>query len=314
MTAHFTRRDVMRIGAFVAGGLAFARSSSAATGSVKASLISRTIPASGEKIPIVGLGTNAYGVSAPQELAARREVLERMVAMGASVVDTAPAYGDSESVLGGFLAELGIRDKLFVATKITASEGEQNPGAAMFAESRRRLRTDQIDLLQVHSLKGTDTLMPVLHDWKAAKRIRYIGVTTSRGDQHAELLEAMRRHPLDFIQVNYSLGDRDAADRILPLAAERGMAVLLNLPFGGRRGRNLFQVADGKPLPPWATELGIASWGQFFLKYAISHPAVTCAIPGTTKVSHLDDNLAAGSGQLPAASMRKKMEDFWDAL
>ena len=149
---------------------------------------------------------------------------------------------------------------------------------------------------------------------KSAKRVRYIGVTTSNDAQHTDLMQTMRRYPLDFIQVNYSLGDRESAAEVLPLAKERGTAVLLNIPFGGRRGSSLFARAGERPLPPWASEFGAKSWGQFFLKYAVSHPAVTCAIPGMTKLTHLEDNLAAARGMLPDAEMRKRIEKYWDEL
>jgi aryl-alcohol dehydrogenase-like predicted oxidoreductase len=306
-----TRRELLGLGALT--GLGLARTAPSAESS-SVPLTTKAIPSSGERIPVVGLGTNAYGVSSAEALAARRDVLKRMAELGASVVDTAPAYGESESVLGGLIAELGIRERLFLATKITADAGDREPGKAMFEASLQRLRTQRVDLLQVHSLRGVDTLMPVLEDWKSSKRIRYVGATTSRGEQHEELLGVMTRHPLDFIQVNYSIGDRDAADRILPLAADRAIAVLVNLPFGGRRGRNLFQHTAGKPLPPLAAELGIGSWGQFFLKHVLSHPAVTCAIPGTTQLSHLIDNLAAARGPLPDAEARKQMEELWDRI
>ena len=309
----FSRRDLLRFGVVAATGLSVSRSIAATPGGQSPALTMKAIPASGEKIPVVGLGTNGYSVSDPAELAARRAVVKRMAELGASVIDTAPAYGESEVVLGGFLAQLGIRGQMFVATKITAREGDENPGRAMFENSLKRLQTDRIDLLQVHSLAGIDLLVPVLKDWKAARRVRYLGATTSHGEQHADLLAAMNRHPLDFIQVNYSLGDRAAADRILPLAAERGIAVLVNLPFGGRRG-SLFKHSSGKPLPAYAAELGMASWGQFFLKYVVSHPAVTCAIPGTTQISHFDDNIGAARGALPDAGQRKQMEATWDAL
>jgi aryl-alcohol dehydrogenase-like predicted oxidoreductase len=313
MSNLFNRRDLVRLGLVGAAGLGVARSVAAAAGARDVALTVKAIPASGEKFPVVGLGTNGYSVSDPVELAARREVVKRMAEVGASVIDTAPAYGESEAVLGTFMAELGVRNRLFVATKITAGEGDEDPGRAMFENSLKRLRTDRVDLLQVHSLAGIDLLIPVLEDWKAAKRLRYVGATTSRGEQHADLLAAMKRHRLDFIQVNYSIGDRAAAERILPLATERGTAVLLNLPFGGRRG-SLFKQSSGKPLPPYAAELGIASWGQFLLKYAVSHPAVTCAIPGTTKLAHFDDNMGAARGPLPDANQRRQMEATWDAL
>ena len=304
MSMQFTRRNVIRMGALAAVGLGLGGSREA--GAATPALIRRAIPSSGEQIAVIGLGTTGFGVGAPDEVAARRAVLKRLVDAGASVVDTAPAYGESETVLGGLIAELGTRDKVFLATKITR--------AANFEESLRRLRTDHLDLLQVHSLQGTETLLPLMLEWRAAKRIRYLGVTTSRGSQHDELIDTMRRHPLDFIQVNYSLGDRDAAGTLLPLAHDRGIAVLVNIPFGGPRGRNLFRQVSGKNLPPWAADLGIASWGQFFLKYVISHPAVTCAIPGTTRLEHLEDNLAGGIGILPPESVRKKMESLWDSL
>jgi aryl-alcohol dehydrogenase-like predicted oxidoreductase len=299
-----SRRDAIRLGALGAVGLGLGCGRQAVAETP--TLIRREIPASGERIAVIGLGTTGFSVSAPDELAARSAVLKRLVEAGASVVDTAPAYGESESALGGLIAGLGVRDKVFLATKITR--------AANFEESLRRLRTDHVDLLQVHSLQGTQTLLPLMAEWKAAKRIRYLGVTTSRSSQHAELIATMHRHPLDFIQVNYSIADRDAAGTILPLAHDRGIAVLVNVPFGGPRGRNLFRQVGDRKLPPWAADLGIASWGQFFLKYVVSHPAVTCAIPGTTRVEHLEDNLAGGSGLLPPASVRARMEAFWDAI
>jgi aryl-alcohol dehydrogenase-like predicted oxidoreductase len=237
-----------------------------------------------------------------------------MPQLGGKVVDTAPAYGMSEAVIGDLVSQLGNRQQLFLATKVTVRNGDVAAGKAMLEESFRRLRTEQLDLVQVHSLQGTDQIMPVLLEMKAAKRIRYIGVTTSNDAQHGELMQAMRNHRLDFIQVNYSLGDRESAAAVLPLAQERGMAVLLNIPFGGRRGSSLFARAGERPLPPWAAELGITSWAQFFLKYAVSHPAVTCAIPGMTKVNHLEDNLAAARGTLPDAATRNKMEQYWDSL
>jgi aryl-alcohol dehydrogenase-like predicted oxidoreductase len=220
----------------------------------------------------------------------------------------------SEAVIGDLVSQIGNRQQLFLATKVTVSNGDVAAGKAMLEESFKRLRTDKLDLVQVHSLRGTEEIIPVLLEMKAAKRIRYFGVTTSSDGQHGALMETMRKHPLDFIQVNYSLGDRESAAEVLPLAKDRGIAVLLNIPFGGRRGSSLFTRVGERPLPPWAAEFGASSWAQVFLKYAVSHPAVTCAIPGMTKLKHVEDNLTAARGTLPDAAMRKRIEQFWDGL
>jgi len=274
--------------------------------------ILRIIPSSGEKLPVIGLGTNNYSPTQAEERLARKFVLERLPVLGGRVVDTAPAYRESEKTIGALMAELGNRDRLFIATKVTALGGSLEQGRAMIEESFRRLQTAQIDLLQVHNVDGVDLLMPEMLSLKRAGRIRYIGVTTSRAEQYPVMLAAMRRHPLDFIQVDYSLGNRGAAEAVLPLARQRRQAVLINLPFGGRRDANLFARTSGRDLPPWAAEFGAGSWAQLFLKYVISHPAVTAAIPGMTKLANLEDNARAGFGALPDAAMRQRMEDFWD--
>ena len=231
--------------------------------------------------------------------------------LGGKVIDTAPAYGRSEVVVGELLADLGNRDRYFLATKVTAPDGDLAKGRAMLEESFRRLRTPRIDLVQVHNLDGVDVLMPVLREAKDAKRIRYIGVTTSRAEQYPRMLEVMRRHALDFIQVDYSIDNRAAAEEVLPLAQERGVAVLINMPFGGRRTGNLFPKLAGREVPRWAVDAGAASWAQFLLRYVISHPAVTCAIPGTHRVGHLEDNMRAGRSELPDRAMRTRMEEYW---
>jgi len=299
-----------------------------------APLITKPIPSSGEALPVVGLGTIWYRDAQYQQLLA---VLKRMSELGGTLVDTAAAYGESEGVIGRALSELQSRRKMFIATKFDAGDiGPRSPpsgaaasplpgppagierpapdgvgGAASFERSLMRLQTKQIDLLQVHGLNGTDALMPLMQDWKQARRIRYIGVTTSNLQQHAELLATMRRYPLDFIQVDYSIEDRAAADEVFPLAIERKVAVLVNLPLGRAR---LIEKAGSRPLPPWAADIGIVSWSQFLLKYVVSHPAVTCAIPGATQVKHLEDNQGAGHGRLADASERRKMEQFWASM
>lgn len=277
----------------------------------KGSLVTRAIPSSGEKLPMIGLGTNRYGVTAADEIAARREVLRRMPELGATVIDTAPAYGQSEEVIGRLLSELKNRDRVWLATKVTAPSGRAAEGRKMLEESFRRLRTERVQLVQVHSLQGVPEMLPVLREQKKAGKISYLGVTTSRDGQYDDLLEVMRKESLDFIQVDYSISDRNAADKILPLAASRGMAVLVNLPLG--RGNVLSKVKD-KPLPDWAQDIDAKSFVQVALKYVLSHPAVTVAIPGTTKVEHLEENLGAARGRLPDAAMRRRIEKYFDAL
>jgi len=277
-------------------------------------LLQRRIPSSGERLPAIGVGTNNYSPTTPEERAARRAVLERLTDSGLRVIDTAPLYRESERVIGELLADIGNRPKAFLATKVTAPNKTREEGVASMDESMRRLRTDFIELMQVHNLIGTEVLLPLIREWIAAKRVRYVGITTSRDEQYSEVARLMRTESLDFVQVDYSIGNRGAAEQLLPLAAERGIATLINLPFGGRRDGNLFSRVRGQPLPDWASEFEARSWGQFFLKYVLSHPAVTCAIPGMTKVANLEDNLGAAQGRLPDAAMRKRMEAFWDSL
>jgi aryl-alcohol dehydrogenase-like predicted oxidoreductase len=276
-------------------------------------LLTRAIPSTGERLPIVGLGTNAYSVTDPAEIAKRQAVVARLVELGARVIDTARAYGDSELVVGRILHNLKVRDRVFLATK-TPIQGELADPAQIVAETFRRLGTDTVDLLQIHNMHGTTELMPTLRKLKDDRRIRYIGATTSRDEQYPELLAALRTHPLDFIQVDYSIENRNAATELLAAAADKGVAVLVNMPFGGRRDGNLLRKLGDRPLPPWAGEAGAGTWAEFLLKYVLSHPAVTCAIPGTTSVTNLETNLRAATGSLPDAATRARMETLWDSL
>jgi aryl-alcohol dehydrogenase-like predicted oxidoreductase len=304
-----SRRTVVVSG--LAGGVGLALGSPLASAATKASslpLITKTIPSSGEKLPVVGIGTNQYSVTASDEIAARREVLEHLPLLGGKVVDTAWRYGDSEIVIGNLVKQLGNRDKLFIATK-TPTPGEGPAGAAALELGFTRLQMQKIDLLQVHSFRGMEELFPVLVDAKKAGKIRYIGVTTSTDQQYPQMVEALQKRPLDFIQVDYSI-ENQGAESILQLAKDKGVAVLINVPFGGRGGSLLSKV-KGKPLPDWAAEIDAASWPQLLLKYTIAHPAVTAVIPGTTKLSHLEDNQLAGRGRLPDAALRKKIEQYW---
>lgn len=277
-----------------------------------APLMTKAVPSTGERLAVVGLGTNNYSPTSPEERAARRAVVAGLTAAGAQVIDTAPAYRQSEEVLGDLMADIGNRQQVFIATKVTAPEGDLAKGIAMIEESMRRLKTDRLDLLQIHSLNGVDVLFPHMNELKSKGKVRYIGVTTSSGSQHAQLAQLIESQPLDFVQVDYSLGNRAAADVVLPAALAKRVGVLINLPFGGRRDGNLFSRVAGRDLPDWAAEFGAKNWGQFFLKYVVSHPAVTVAIPGMTRIEHLNDNLDAIRGRMPDAAMRARMEKFWD--
>jgi aryl-alcohol dehydrogenase-like predicted oxidoreductase len=303
-----SRRAILQGAALATAGLAMSRSLPAADRSLP--LITKAIPSSGEKLPVIGIGTNAFGVSGADEIAARRAVLQRLPELGGSVVDTAQVYGASESVIGAALAGLGNRSKFFLATK-TPLAGNVSDAAATIETSFRSLKTDRIDLLQIHNVHGVEELLPAMLDLKKSGRIRYVGITTSQDGQYPQLLEAMKKHPFDFVQVDYSIDNRTAEADVFPVAVDKGMAVLVNMPLGGRRGGNLMSRVAGRELPQWAADLDVTSWAQFFLKYDVSHPAVTVAIPGTTRVSHLEDNQRAARGRLPDAATRKRMEEFW---
>jgi aryl-alcohol dehydrogenase-like predicted oxidoreductase len=274
--------------------------------------IVKTIPSTGEKLPAVGVGTNAFGVNTPQELAEIKRVLQGLPELGGKVVDSARQYGSSEEVIGRLLGEIGNRDRIFLATK-TPMTGSLAGGTAVLDESFRRLQVGKIDLLQIHNLNGVRDLYPALQEYKAAGKIRYVGITTSMDNQYAQLLDALKDNKFDFVQVDYSIGNRDAAEQILPFAQEKGMGVLINVPFGGR-GRSFFPRLANVVVPDFAQEFDAGTWAQFMLKYIVSHPAVTATIPGTTTYAYLEDNQMGGRGKLPDAAMRKRMEDFWDKL
>jgi aryl-alcohol dehydrogenase-like predicted oxidoreductase len=303
-----SRRDALCAGLSVCIGAVYPRLSHAADPAGAKPLITKTIPSSGERVPAIGLGTDSFRAADSDAI---RDEIKRMNELGGSVIDTAAAYGDSEAVIGDALGVLGIRPRMFLATKLTAGgfSGGEGGGESSFRRSLERLKTQRIDLLQVHNLNGVDSLMPLLQQWKKAGQIRYLGVTTSRVSQHGDIVDAMRKYPLDFIQVDYSIANRDAASSVFPVALERRVAVLANLPLA--RAALIGQAGERK-LPDWAADIDVSSWSQFFLKYVISHPAVTCAIPGSTKLAHLEDNQAAARGRLPDAAMRLKMEKFWD--
>lgn len=270
----------------------------------------KTIPSSGESIPVVGIGTNRYGVGSDvQALAPLRDTLSKFASFGGGVIDTAPGYRNSESVLGKLIDELSLHDRFFIATKCDVVGGVATRD--QIALSQQKLKSGKLDLVAVHNLHNWQQQLAVLQEAKQAGTIRYLGVTTSRNSQHGELAEILKTQKLDFVQLNYSLADRAAEQELLPLAAERGVAVMVNLPFG--RGR-LFKAVKGQELPSWAADLDINSWAQYFLKFLVSHPAVNCAIPGTTKLHHMIDNFAAARGQVPDQKQRAKMAKHFAGL
>ena len=274
-------------------------------------LIQKKIPSTGESLPIVGLGTarRYEAVTTEAERAPLRETLREFKALGGKVIDSSPTYGTAEQVVGDLVSELKIPDSLFIATKVSISG--RDAGLKQLEQSFKRLQTPKIDLIAVHNLRDTQTHLRTLREWQQQGRIRYVGITTSFDNQYRDFEQTMKAEKLDFIQVDHALDNRDAGERIIPLAADRGMAVMINLPFG--RGR-LFNAVQGKKLPEWAGEFDCKTWPQFFLKYLVSHPAVTCAIPGMAKTEYVRDNLAAARGRLPDAAMRRRMENFIDGV
>ena len=273
--------------------------------------ILKPIPSSGEKLPVIGLGTSRVFEVGPGDFEREGpgEVLQALAAQPNSMMDTSPMYSSAETVVGDLVAELGVRDRLFFATKVWTEGREQ--GIAQMQESMRRLRTGQLDLIQVHNLVDTATHLRTLRDWKEEGRVRYIGITHYHAGAHDSLMRVMQHEQLDFVQVNYSLLEPEAQERLLPLAQEKGIAIIANRPFA--RGQ-LFRITKGKPLPLWAAELGISSWAQYFLKFTVSHPAVTVAIPGTSKAKHMRDNQQAGTGSLPDATARERMFRYLQSL
>jgi diketogulonate reductase-like aldo/keto reductase len=295
--ARLTRRAALRL-------MAAAAAAGPASAGAASPMLQRPIPSSGEAIPAIGLGTwRTFDVGgSPAERAPLEEVLQRFVALGGQVVDSSPMYGAAESVLGDLGAALAVTDRLFLATKVWTSGREA--GVAQMEQSFQRLRVRRLDLMQVHNLLDWRTHLRALRAWKQAGRIRYLGVTHYTASAYDELERVLRSEPLDFVQVNYSLGEREAERRILPLARERGIAVLVNRPFseGG-----LFRRVRGQALPAWAAEVGCTSWAQIFLKWILAHPAVTCVIPATSRPQHVLDNMTAGTGALPDAATRDRM-------
>ena len=306
-----SRRDALRAGAGTAVAMGTMGSASKLLAQ-SGELIKKTIPSSGEMITPVGIGTNRYGVSRDEDKVPLRDTMARFVELGGQVMDTAAVYGTSEAVIGELAEELGIRDDLFLVTKTPIfgpSQGEAGLQAAF-----DKLRTDVIDGFLVHNFNNLETDLPIMREWQDAGRIRYLGASTSDDSQHPDMIDLLNNHEVQLIQVNYSLGDRESAERVLPLALDNGVAVMCNIPFGGGGQNSLFDAVEGQELPEFAADFGAESWGQFFLKYIISHPAVTVAIPGTRQVRHANDNVGAAMGRLPDAAERMQMEQWFDSL
>jgi diketogulonate reductase-like aldo/keto reductase len=267
-------------------------------------MISREIPSSHEVLPVVGLGTwQTFDIeSGSAEQTTLQEVLETFVDLGGRLVDSSPMYGRSEAVVGEISATLNLRNRLFLATKVWTT-GKQ-AGIRQMEESFQKLRASRIDLMQVHNLVDVATQLETLREWKQQGRIRYLGITHYTAGGHDAVARLVKSEPLDFIQINYSVGEREAERSLLPLARERGVAVLANRPFAGG---DLFRQVRNRPLPEWAAEINCTTWAQLLLKFVISNPAVTCAIPATSKVSHLRDNMRAGSEPLPNGDLRERI-------
>ena len=307
------RRDALRIlgvgatsvvATATCSRLVSARDSAAFTPLPAGSILTKAIPSSGEAIPVIGLGTaRTFDVgSTPAEQQPLEEVIKAFSAAGGKVIDSSPMYGNAEQVLGELTAKLGLRQKLFLATKVWTQGAAA--GVRQMEESLRKLRADTIDLMQVHNLVDVETQLNTLAEWKSKKRVRYVGVTHSNDNAYEAVERVIATRKVDFLQINYSVTERGAEQRLLPLARDRGIAVIANRPFA--RG-NVFSSVRSKPLPSWAAEIDCTTWAQVFLKFVISNPAVTCAIPATSNVSHLRENMQAGSGRLPDAKLRAQI-------
>jgi diketogulonate reductase-like aldo/keto reductase len=306
-----SRREAARLLARSATGLLLTRAALGAEemnskNAKKLSLLQRTIPSSGESLPVIGLGTwQAFDVgSSAAERQPLEEVLALFVKLGGKVVDSSPMYGRAEQVIGDIATKLDLHKSLFLATKVWTTGKQQ--GIESMEKSLAKLQCQRIDLMQVHNLVDAQTHLATLRDWKQQGRVRYLGITHYVSSAYPEVAKLLRTEKLDFVQINYSLLEREAEKEILPLAQDRGVAVIVNRPFGGG---DLFSRVRQKRLPDWAAEFDCHSWAQFLLKWIAAHPAVTCVIPATNNARHLEDNMQAGVGRLPDPGLRRRMVD-----
>jgi diketogulonate reductase-like aldo/keto reductase len=304
-----TRRELLKVAgtALALGGLA--PWATARAGSLPA--IRKSIPASGESLPVIGMGTwQTFHVGSGQaERAPLREVLRVFFDRGGTLIDSSPMYAEAEEVTGDLVADIGEHERLFAATKVWTYGREE--GIAQMERSFRRMRVQRMDLMQIHNLRDWQVHLPTLRQWQEEGRIRYLGITTSNPAQYGDFARVMASETLDFVQLNYDIATRGAEEVLLPLAEERGMAVLVNRPFGGG---TLFPKVRGRELPDWADDFDCTSWAQFFLKFVVSHPAVTCAIPATSNPRHAADNMGAGFGRLPDKATRERMAKYFASL
>lgn len=298
---NLTRRQVML------GAAAVAAASSTRAAAQAAAPATRPIPSSGEELPLVGLGSwITFNVGEDAKLKDEcAAVMGAFFAAGGRLIDSSPMYGSAQPTIGYGLEKLGMPQALFAADKVWTADG--SGGAAQIEETRAAWRVPRFDLLQVHNLLAWEAHLPLLFQMKADRKLRYVGITTSHGRRHDDVEAIMRAHPIDFLQITYNVLDREAEERILPLAKERGIAVVINRPF--RQGALIERLA-GKPLPALASDFGAVTWAQLLLKFIIAHPAVTCAIPATTRVDHVRENLAAAAGPLPDEAARRRIADY----
>ena len=311
-TNRITRREAARlIGVGMAGAFWPVSASRGQTKAESSRMLMRAIPSSDEKLPAIGLGTwRVFDVDLmPDNRRQLEALLSLFVKLGGRAIDTSPMYGRAEQVIGDLTATLGIRDKVFLATKVW-TRGKEN-GIKSMERSMALLRTKRIDLMQVHNLVDVNTHLATLREWKDEGRIRYLGITHYEAAAFANVEKIIRSEQLDFVQINYSVMERESEERILPLARQRGVAVIVNRPFGGG---DLFSRARSQPLPDWAAEFDCRSWAQFFLKWIVANSAVTCVIPATDKPRHLEDNMQGGVGRLPDPKMRQRMVEFISGL
>jgi diketogulonate reductase-like aldo/keto reductase len=315
-----SRRSFVQLG--IGAGASMLLDAVPSFATAQAAPILKPIPSSGQQIPVIGLGSAGTFDLAPSDpaYAAGRDVIRVFHELGGRVIDTAPSYQRSEQFIGETVQALKIQNELFLATKVNVGAAGKTAALGQMEQSSRVFGKRTIDLMQVWNLGDSirnltdrflDAHMEAVLEWKAAGRARYIGVTTSRDPQYEDVEEALRRYQLDFVQLDYSIGDRAPEQRLLPLARERGVAVIANRPF---TTGNLFRLVAGRPLPDWTREFDCASWAQFFLKFIVSHPAVTCVVPATGDVAHLRDNMGAGQGRLPNEALRRRMAEFFSTL
>jgi diketogulonate reductase-like aldo/keto reductase len=273
--------------------------------------LTKAIPATGERLPVIGMGSwITFDVGNDSyERVSRAKVMQAFFDNGGALIDSSPMYGSSEEVIGEGLKTIRTKDRLFAATKVWIL-GKKS-GIRQMEDSQKLWGVPRFDLMQIHNMLDWETHWETLREWKAAGRVRYVGITTSHGRRHEDLAKAMAKTPFDFVQFTYNLNDREVEQRLLPLAAERDMAVIINRPFDGG---SIFRRVRRKPLPPWAAEFDCRNWAQYFLKFIVSHPAVTCAIPATSRVDHMVENMGAGFGRLPDAAMRRRMVEYFEGL